>query len=144
MLFAFVARGDNGVVLILRDGTSAGFLFDQKPVLVTGATLDVKTDVKTVSYDYAAVQRAVFGDMVPSSVSLAKKNVDIAFKVTADGVVVLGLAKGERAQAYGIDGKKLCSGIAVDDQTPVVLPLPSGRVAVVVTSTGLSFKVRSK
>ena len=65
MLFAFVARGDNGVVLILRDGTSAGFLFDQKPVLVTGATLDVKTDVKTVSYDYAAVQRAVFGDVVP-------------------------------------------------------------------------------
>ena len=43
--------------------------------------------------------RAVFGDVVPSSVSLAKKNVDIAFKVTADGVVVLGLAKGERAQA---------------------------------------------
>lgn len=139
------ARAENGVVLQLKDGSSVGFAFKKRPVIIMGQELQMKTnDGNTIAYPYKEVKCFYWGDVTVTAIDTPKENERkaLSFRTAANGITVLGLLKGQQAAIYDLKGQRLASAQAAYDNEPVVLSCPSSaRVLIVRTSTGISYKI---
>lgn len=144
LCFVSTAFAENGVVLLMKDGSTVGFAFSQQPAMKTGsATLTMKYSGGTLQYEYSKVQRAYFSSDVTSTgitIPTTGKSADVTFRFTDNGIDVLGLANGESASLYSIDGKQVAKGVSKGGN--VKLAVPQGKqVYIVRTSTGVSYKL---
>ena len=137
---------EDGVILLLQDGSKIGFVFSKKPVVKTGTMLEIKTANEEVSYEYSSVKDVSFGDVVATSVqtvndSNAVKNL---FRLTADGIEVEGLNPKETVSLYSIDGKLINKVMSKNGKAEVSLSCSDKSVYIVRTSSGASFKFNRK
>ena len=150
LLLASAAKADEGVLLQLADGSTVGFAFSEKPVLVTGDSLRMKTTSQEVAYPYSNIKRVVFGDVPVTPDAIARVNNEpgttVSFRISDGGVEVSGLQRGERVSVYGINGAMMVSSVASSDGASVNLPLAKdgSKVYIVRTSSGKSFKFTTK
>lgn len=139
---------DDGVLLVLNSGETVGFAFSEKPVIVTGENLLIKTAATEVTYPYSGVKHVEFGE-VPTANAIDKVTGDKAgkvfFKLSDGGVDVSGLSNGELVSVYTVDGREVASAKAGSGSSVCIsLPAGSRSVYVVRTSSGVSFKFVNK
>lgn len=140
-----LASADDGVVLLLKDGNSVSFAFNEQPVLVTrNNSLVMKSRSSRIVYDYDDVQRFYFSSIfnVIEDVS-SNANSNVTFRITEQGVNVDGLAQGESVSVFTLDGKLLSTALATSGNDEVLLriPNPAHTVYLIKTSTGISYKI---
>lgn len=138
------ARAEDGVVLLLNDGTNLGFAFSAKPVITTAETLELSiTNGERVSYNYQDVKYVYFGK-VSTGIDNVRSDVArrVTFHVEGQMLRVEGLSAGERVTAYTTDGRRVDSRRADADGSSLTLSLPSSghNIYIIKTSTGVSFK----
>lgn len=150
LLLASTVKADEGVLLQLTDGSTVGFAFDEKPVLVTGDSLFMKTASQEVAYPYSAIRRIVFGDVpvIPDAierVSDAPKS-NVSFRLGDGGIEVMGLQRGERVSVYSMNGTLIGTSAASANGSSVSFSLgrDGGSVYIVRTSSGKTFKFTTK
>lgn len=149
LLLSSGAKADEGVVLLLTDGSTVGFAFDEKPVLVIGDSLFMKTASQEVAYPYSAIRRIVFGDvpLIPDAierVSDAPKS-NVSFRLGDGGIEVMGLQCGERVSVYSMNGTLIGTSAASANDSSVSFSLGrDGGVYIVRTSSGKTFKFITK
>ena len=143
-LLPLLTCADNGVRLLLKDGSSIGFIFADKPVVVAGVQLTMRTVHDTVSYDYDAVRRIYFADdVISTSIRGTKKNSssNITVRNTEYGMEVYGLAKDERIEVFTTSGILVSSAKSQSSDDYVCLKLPAEQcVYIIRTSTGIKYK----
>lgn len=141
MLIATGIYAEDGVVLLLRNGNSVKFAFSEKPVMVTGRTLTMKTTSETVDYNYTEIKRSYFGE-ITSSINEVKGNSESEslFRMTPAGMEVTGLQQGEKVSVYTVSGKLVYSTKSTGSQLNINLP-SDRQVYVVKTDNGVSFKI---
>lgn len=138
------AKADEGVILLLNDGTSVGFAFSKKPVITTAETLTLTTSTgERVSYDYKEVKHAYFGD-TSTGIKDVRKDAPqrVTFHVTPQSLRIEGLSAGERVTVYTTGGQRVTSALSNGNGTSLTLDIPAAghTVYIVKTSTGVSFK----
>lgn len=141
MLIATGIYAEDGVVLLLRNGNSVKFAFSEKPVMVTGNTLTMKTTSETVDYNYTEIKRSYFGE-ITSSIDEVRGNSksESLFRMTPAGMEVTGLQQGEKVSVYTVSGKLVYSTKSTGSQLNINLP-SDRQVYVVKTDNGVSFKI---
>lgn len=141
MLIAMGIYAEDGVVLLLRNGNSVKFAFSEKPVMVTGNTLTMKTTSETVDYNYTEIKRSYFGE-ITSSIDEVRGNSksESLFRMTPAGMEVTGLQQGEKVSVYTVSGKLVYSTKSTGSQLNINLP-SDRQVYVVKTDNGVSFKI---
>lgn len=141
MLIATGIYAEDGVVLLLRNGNSVKFAFNEKPVMVTGSTLTMKTQSETVDYSYDEIKRSYFGE-ITSSIDEVRGNCksESLFRMTPTGMEVTGLQKGEKVSVYTVGGKMVYSAKFTGNQLNINLP-SDRQIYVVKTDNGISFKI---
>lgn len=141
MLIATGIYAEDGVVLLLRNGNSVKFAFSEKPVMVTGGTLTMKTTSETVDYNYTEIKRSYFGE-ITSSIDEVRGNSksESLFRMTPAGMEVTGLQQGEKVSVYTVGGKLVYSAKSTGSQLNINLP-SDRQVYVVKTDNGVSFKI---
>lgn len=141
MLIATGIYAEDGVVLLLKNGNSVKFAFSEKPVMVTGRTLTMKTTSETVDYNYTEIKRSYFGE-ITSSIDEVKGNSksESLFRMTPAGMEVTGLQQGEKVSVYTVGGKLVYSAKSTGSQQNINLP-SDRQVYVVKTDNGVSFKI---
>lgn len=132
---------EEGVVLLLNDGTSVGFAFSQKPDIAIGSELTISTaDGKALSYDYSSIKRISFADITPTAIdNIKSSSAKAVFSITDNGIEVSGLANGEKVRAYSVDGSLAASATARDGHASLQLS-STGSVYIIRTSGGVTFK----
>ena len=148
-LLLFLSTGiyaEDSVVLLLRNGNTVGFAFSEKPVMVTGETLTLKTSGETVAYDYADVARAYFADNAATAVSHAGLTAKsgCVFRLGHSSVEVSGLRKGENVAVYTTGGQLVSRVESADGHASLSLPDGQHQAYVVKTDNGVSFKFMGK
>lgn len=134
-------QAEDGVVVTLRNGTTVGFAFSTRPVMVTGETLEMRTTNGTVSYAYADIRKVTWTvDLVNEIKSVtADAPATVVFRVTPEGITAQGMQPGETMTAYTVDGRLVGRTRAAG--TEATLSLPQGKAVYIVrTSTGVSYK----
>ncbi|WP_333681998.1 secretion protein [Prevotella pectinovora] len=141
MLIATGIYAEDGVVLLLRNGNSVKFAFSEKPVMVMGSTLTMKTTSETVDYNYTEIKRSYFGE-ITSSIDEVRGNSksESLFRMTPAGMEVTGLQQGEKVSVYTVGGKLVYSAKSTGSQLNINLP-SDRQVYVVKTDNGVSFKI---
>lgn len=141
MLIATGIYAEDGVVLLLRNGNSVKFAFSEKPVMVMGSTLTMKTKSETVDYNYTEIKRSYFGE-ITSSIDEVRGNSksESLFRMTPAGMEVTGLQQGEKVSVYTVSGKLVYSTKSTGSQLNINLP-SDRQVYVVKTDNGVSFKI---
>lgn len=144
MFLTLIATGiyaEDGVVLLLRNGNSVKFAFSEKPVMVMGSTLTMKTTSETVDYNYTEIKRSYFGE-ITSSIDEVRENSksESLFRMTPAGMEVTGLQQGEKVSVYTVSGKLVYSTKSTGSQLNINLP-SDRQVYVVKTDNGVSFKI---
>lgn len=141
MLIATGIYAEDGVVLLLRNGNSVKFAFSEKPVMVMGSTLTMKTTSETVDYNYTEIKKSYFGE-ITSSIDEVRGNSksESLFRMTPAGMEVTGLQQGEKVSVYTVGGKLVYSAKSTGSRLNINLP-SDRQVYVVKTDNGVSFKI---
>ena len=136
---------EDGVVLLLRNGSSVKFAFSEVPVMVTGESLTMKTATETVDYDYAAVERSYFGEVTSAVKGVGQTGkADYLFRLTESGIEVSGLALDEEVCVYTASGRQVSSAKAVEGRVSLALLADKHQVYILRTDKGVSFKFTRK
>ena len=140
MLIATGIYAEDGVVLLLRNGNSVKFAFSEKPVMMTGSTLTMKTTSETVDYNYTEIKRSYFGE-ITSSIDEVRGNSksESLFRMTPAGMEVK-VQQGEKVSVYTVGGKLVYSAKSTGSQLNINLP-SDRQIYVVKTDNGVSFKI---
>lgn len=150
LLLSSTVKADDGVLLQLADGSTVGFAFSEKPVLVTGDSLLMKTTSQEIAYPYSDIKRVVFGEVPVTPDAIERVNSEprasVSFRINNGEIEVSGLQRGERVSVYGINGALTASSVASSDDASVSLQLAKdgSNVYIVRTSSGKSFKFTTK
>lgn len=140
------AWAEDGVIVTLHSGQTIGFTFAQRPVIVTGTDLEMRTaDGTCVRYLYADVAKVTWGpiDDIQTGITDTRDNTragNIVFHITADGISADGMADGEHLSVYTVDGR--LAGSARSQGGSASITLPTGKAVYIVrTASGVSCKI---
>lgn len=148
-----MAEMSPGVTFLLKSGQKVSFAFTERPVVMTAAdVVSVSTDgVERVSYAYSDVQRILFGEGVPTGISLPQAGgvsdyvSHAVFCLSNGGLRASGLKAGERLDIYSLSGSLVVSAKAGADGVAALhlSSLPKG-VLIVRTQGGVSYKLMNR
>lgn len=136
------AKADEGVILLLNDGSSVGFTFKEKPVITTAGTLTLSISTgERVSYDYKDVKYVYFDD-ISTGIKDIQANVPqrVTFHMAARAIQIDGLSAGDRATVYTVGGQLVAEAVSDGTRLSISIPAEGHSVYIVKTSTGASFK----
>mgnify|MGYP000012027396 CR=1 FL=1 len=143
LIMTIGVMGEEGVLLQLKNGSTVGFAFSDKPTMLIGSALEIRAKKTVVSYDYNEVKRVYWGEVQPNSISSAKDNVnsDVIFRINSNSLSVFGLSKGERVSIYDTTGRLITTAISTKDNETLNLSLKtSNGIYIARTQSGISFK----
>lgn len=142
LMIPLMGSAADGVRLLLKNGTAVDFAFADKPVVIAGSMLTVRTNNLTVYY--GEIQRIYFiNDAVSSGIKGLNANVksNITFCITEYGIDVYGLSKNVRVDIFTLNGTLVSSAKSESENGNVRLLLPMGQnVYIVKTSSGVKYK----
>ncbi len=145
LLMALPLQGfaDEGIRLMLKDGSKVEYALSRHPKLVFGDTsITLSTsDGEQKTFAMASVQRLTFSD-VASGIAAVKGAPAITVRTTANGVYVSGLTAHDIVSVFSVDGKVVASGCAGNACSDISLRLPASAPAVYIlkTKSGYSLK----
>ena len=143
LIMTIGVMGEEGVLLQLKNGSTVGFAFSDKPTMLIGSTLEIRANKTVVNYDYNEVKRVYWGEVQPSGISSAKDNINssVVFRINTNGLSVSGLTKGERVSIYDTTGRLITTAISTKDNETLNLSLKtSNGIYIARTLSGISFK----
>ena len=143
LIMTIGVMGEEGVLLQLKNGSTVGFAFSDKPTMLIGSTLEIRANKTVVNYDYNEVKRVYWGEVQPNGISSAKDNINssVVFRINTNGLSVSGLTKGERVSIYDTTGRLITTAISPKDNETLNLSLkPSNGIYIARTQSGISFK----
>ena len=125
LIMTIGVMGEEGVLLQLKNGSTVGFAFSDKPTMLIGSTLEIRANKTVVNYDYNEVKRVYWGEVQPSGISSAKDNINssVVFRINTNGLSVSGLTKGERVSVYDTTGRLVTTAISTQDNGTLDLSL---------------------
>ena len=143
LIMTIGVMGEEGVLLQLKNGSTVGFAFSDKPTMLIGSTLEIRANKTVVNYDYNEVKRVYWGEVQPNGISSAKDNINssVVFRINTNGLSVSGLTKGERVSVYDTTGRLITTAISTKDNETLNLSLKtSNGIYIARTKSGISFK----
>ncbi len=143
LIMTIGVMGEEGVLLQLKNGSTVGFAFSDKPTMLIGSALEIRAKKTVVSYDYNEVKRVYWGEVQPNGISSAKDNINssVVFRINTNGLSVSGLTKGERVSVYDTTGRLVTTAISTQDNGTLDLSLKiSNGIYIARTQSGISFK----
>lgn len=143
LIMTIGVMGEEGVLLQLKNGSTVGFAFSDKPTMLIGSTLEIRANKTVVNYDYNEVKRVYWGEVQPNGISSAKDNINssVVFRINTNGLSVSGLTKGERVSIYDTTGRLITTAISTKDNETLNLSLKtSNDIYIARTQSGISFK----
>ena len=143
LIMTIGVMGEEGVLLQLKNGSTVGFAFSDKPTMLIGSTLEIRANKTVVNYDYNEVKRVYWGEVQPNGISSAKDNINssVVFRINTNGLSVSGLTKGERVSVYDTTGRLVTTAISTQDNGTLDLSLKtSNSIYIARTQSGISFK----
>ena len=143
LIMTIGVMGEEGVLLQLKNGSTVGFAFSDKPTILIGSTLEIRANKTVVNYDYNEVKRVYWGEVQPNGISSAKDNINssVVFRINTNGLSVSGLTKGERVSIYDTTGRLITTAISTKDNETLNLSLKtSNGIYIARTKSGISFK----
>ena len=143
LIMTIGVMGEEGVLLQLKNGSTVGFAFSDKPTMLIGSTLEIRANKTVVNYDYNEVKRVYWGEVQPNGISSAKDNINssVVFRINTNGLSVSGLTKGERVSIYDTTGRLVTTAISTQDNGTLDLSLKiSNGIYIARTQSGISFK----
>ena len=143
LIMTIGVMGEEGVLLQLKNGSTVGFAFSDKPTMLIGSTLEIRANKTVVNYDYNEVKRVYWGEVQPSGIFSAKENINssVVFRINTNGLSVSGLTKGERVSIYDTTGRLITTAISTKDNETLNLSLKtSNGIYIARTKSGISFK----
>ena len=143
LIMTIGVMGEEGVLLQLKNGSTVGFAFSDKPTMLIGSTLEIRANKTVVNYDYNEVKRVYWGEVQPNGISSAKDNINssVVFRINTNGLSVSGLTKGERVSIYDTTGRLVTTAISTKDNETLNLSLKtSNGIYIARTKSGISFK----
>jgi hypothetical protein len=143
LIMTIGVMGEEGVLLQLKNGSTVGFAFSDKPTMLIGSTLEIRANKTVVNYDYNEVKRVYWGEVQPNGISSAKDNINssVVFRINTNGLSVSGLTKGERVSVYDTTGRLVTTAISTQDNGTLDLSLKiSNGIYIARTQSGISFK----
>ena len=143
LIMTIGVMGEEGVLLQLKNGSTVGFAFSDKPTMLIGSTLEIRANKTVVNYDYNEVKRVYWGEVQPSGISSAKDNINssVVFRINTNGLSVSGLTKGERVSIYDTTGRLITTAISTKDNETLNLSLKtSNGIYIARIKSGISFK----
>ena len=143
LIMTIGVMGEEGVLLQLKNGSTVGFAFSDKPTMLIGSTLEIRANKTVVNYDYNEVKRVYWGEVQPNGISSAKDNINssVVFRINTNGLSVSGLTKGERVSIYDTTGRLVTTAILTKDNETLNLSLKtSNGIYIARTKSGISFK----
>ena len=143
LIMTIGVMGEEGVLLQLKNGSTVGFAFSDKPTMLIGSTLEIRANKMVVNYDYNEVKRVYWGEVQPNGISSAKDNINssVVFRINTNGLSVSGLTKGERVSVYDTTGRLVTTAISTQDNGTLDLSLKtSNGIYIARTLSGISFK----
>lgn len=143
LIMTIGVMGEEGVLLQLKNGSTVGFAFSDKPTMLIGSTLEIRANKTVVNYDYNEVKRVYWGEVQPNGISSAKDNINssVVFRINTNGLSVSGLTKGERVSVYDTTGRLVSTAISTQDNGTLDLSLKiSNGIYIARTQSGISFK----
>lgn len=150
LMSASSAWAEDGVIVLLKNGTTLGFAFKEKPVIVTSKELEISTPSRrSISLDYGRVQRVYWGDVTALSIEAPQQDEQkeqVVFRILDNGIEAIGLEKGERVEVFNVAGMKLASAVSNTSggTLQLTLPLTQSQVFIIHTSKGTSYKFIKK
>ena len=147
--FTGAMASEPGVTFLFNDGTTASFLFSTQPQITVGREeLTVSsTDVSSVSYTIANVQRFYFEENIVTGIHdvSAGSAAGPVFGYNHGVITVSGLKSKERVSVYSIGGSKIAEKQAGSNGcVNVDISGAVSGVYVVSTGGGVSFKLIKK
>ena len=141
LIMTIGVMGEEGVLLQLKNGSTVGFAFSDKPTMLIGSTLEIRANKTVVNYDYNEVKRVYWGEVQPNGISSAKDNINssVVFRINTNGLSVSGLTKGERVSIYDTTGRLITTAISTKDNETLNLSLKTSN-GIARTQSGISFK----
>ena len=143
LIMTIGVMGEEGVLLQLKNGSTVGFAFSDKPTMLIGSTLEIRANKTVVNYDYNEVKRVYWGEVQPNGISSAKDNINssVVFRINTNGLSVSGLTKGERVSIYDTTGRLITTAISTKDNETLNLSLKtSNGIYIARTQSGISIK----
>ena len=143
LIMTIGVMGEEGVLLQLKNGSTVGFAFSDKPTMLIGSTLEIRANKTVVNYDYNEVKRVYWGEVQPNGISSAKDNINssVVFRINTNGLSVSGLTKGERVSIYDTTGRLITTAISTKDNETLNLSLKtSNGIYIARIKSGISFK----
>ena len=143
LIMTIGVMGEEGVLLQLKNGSTVGFAFSDKPTMLIGSTLEIRANKTVVNYDYNEVKRVYWGEVQPNGISSAKDNINssVVFRINTNGLSVSGLTKGERVSIYDTTGRLVTTAISTQDNGTLDLSLKtSNGIYIARTQSGIFFK----
>lgn len=143
LIMTIGVMGEEGVLLQLKNGSTVGFAFSDKPTMLIGSTLEIRANKTVVNYDYNEVKRVYWGEVQPNGISSAKDNINssVVFRINTNGLSVSGLTKGERVSIYDTTGRLITTAISTKDNETLNLSLKtSNGIYIARTQSGIFFK----
>lgn len=143
LIMTIGVMGEEGVLLQLKNGSTVGFAFSDKPTMLIGSTLEIRANKTVVNYDYNEVKRVYWGEVQPNGISSAKDDINssVVFRINTNGLSVSGLTKGERVSVYDTTGRLVTTAISTQDNGTLDLSLKiSNGIYIARTQSGISFK----
>ena len=142
LIMTIGVMGEEGVLLQLKNGSTVGFAFSDKPTMLIGSTLEIRANKTVVNYDYNEVKRVYWGEVQPNGISSAKDNINssVVFRINTNGLSVSGLTKGERVSIYDTTGRLITTAISTKDNETLNLSLKTSGIYIARTQSGISFK----
>lgn len=141
-------KADDGIVVLLKDGTQVGFVFSERPNVVCGSELEFVASGRAVSYAIDDVRRIYRSDEVVSTgvdAVMSAVGQGVVFRVVNGSVEVSGIAKGERVVLYMVDGTQVARAVSDTEGGCLTFAIPQGKgVCVVKASSGISCKIMCK
>lgn len=141
------SRADDGVALLLNNGSTVTFTFSERPCIATADVISISTPGGvSVQYAYGDVQRVYWADVAPSGIGTAEtsRKGDVRIGFADGGIEVCGLAAGETVRAYAPDGSCVAKATATGAQATVLAVPATHKVLLLRTSTGVSCKISRK
>lgn len=136
--------GTGDIVVVLKNGQTVGFMFDDIPVIKTGTgnTLVISTaGGRQITYSYDNIRRICQGDgESPTGIeTVTQTRTKPVFHITSGGINITDLAADDEVVAYTLDGTIAAKAKSIDGQAQLSLSKESS-VYIIRTKSGISFK----
>ena len=140
------AIANESLILLLNNGRTASFAFEDNPVIITGEQIVLTSQHVTINYDYSEVKRFYWASRSTKIDKITNnKKHNVTFYIYNNNLKVSGLNEEEKLSIYNVSGKKIKEVQCHygTENMNISIPVYKG-VFLLHTSSGITYKFQIK